>query len=386
MIKTREGSRVVADMAAQCKLDVVSCYPITPTSHVAEELNKHYANGKIPEYITIEAEFSALSSLIGASATGARTFTTTGGQGLLYMHEPLGSASGMRLPIVMLVGNRAISSPLNIWNDEQDTVSQRDLGWIQIYCKNNQEAVDAIPQAFYIAEKMLIPVMVCMDGFLLTHAVEQVDLVDEKKVHAFLPEYNYPLKLDSKNPVSLGVYANPTYYQTFREDLVKDMGKSKDVILEAGEKWGKVSGRSYGLINGYKLEDAKRVLVSLGSIIDNINIVVDELREKGEKVGSLHIRSYRPFPDEEVKKALTGKKVGVLDKAISIGGQAPLYLDVFESLGKTNTEVSSFYGGLGGRGIKLKHIKELFEKLKGKPVKEWIVSEPPTKDMPEVKK
>src|SRR3990167_2236576 len=219
-------------MAVNCKLDVVACYPITPTTHLTEELNKYYADGKIPEYITVESEFSAISALIGASATCARTFTTTGGQGLLYMHEPLFSAAGMRLPIVMLVGNRAVSSPLNIWNDEQDSISQRDTGWIQIFCKNNQEAVDSVPQAFYIAEKVLLPVMVCVDGHYLTHAVEQVDVADQKIVDEFLPPYKYPLKLDPENPVSLGVYANPTHYQMFREDVFNDMESSKELILE----------------------------------------------------------------------------------------------------------------------------------------------------------
>src|SRR3989338_7174976 len=183
-------------MVVNCKPQVVACYPITPTTHLTEELNKYYSDGKIPEYITVEAEFSAISALIGASAAGSRTFTTTGGQGLLYMHEPLFSAAGMRLPIVMLVGNRAVSSPLNIWNDEQDTISQRDAGWIQIYCRNNQEAVDSVPQAFYIAEKTLLPVMVCMDGHFLTHAVEQIDIPEKDKVDRFLPKFNPLVKLD----------------------------------------------------------------------------------------------------------------------------------------------------------------------------------------------
>ncbi|MCR4368635.1 MAG: pyruvate ferredoxin oxidoreductase [archaeon] len=377
MIRTKEGARVLGEMAVNCKPEVVACYPITPTTHLTEELNQYYADGKIPEYITVEAEFSAISALVGASAAGSRTFTTTGGQGLLYMHEVLFSAAGMRLPIVMLVGNRAVSSPLNIWNDEQDTMSQRDTGWIQIYCKNNQEAVDALPQAFYVAEKILLPVMVCVDGHYLTHAVEQVDVVDEKKVQGFLPPYKYPLKLDPANPVSLGVYANPTHYQGFREDVMKDMEHSKELLVEAGKKWGKISGRHYGLIAGYKIEDADRVLVGVGSAMDNVMAVVDDLREAGEKVGALHIRVYRPFPREEIRAALAGKKVGILDRAISLGAQAPLYVDIVEALAGTNTEISSFYGGLGGRGIKRNHVKDLFETLKSGPVKKWITTEPP---------
>lgn len=371
----------MGEMAVNCKPEVVACYPITPTTALTNELNKYYVNGKIPEYLTVEAEFSALSVLMGASAAGSRTFTTTGGQGLLYMHEPLFATSGMRLPIVMVVGNRAVSAPLNIWNDEQDTISQRDNGWIQIYCKNTQEAVDSIPQAFYVAEKTLLPVMVCVDGHFLTHSVEQVDVVDEKKVQEFLPPFKYPMPLDTKNPVSVGVYANPTHYQDFRMDLFKDLENSKEVLKEAGKKWGKVSGREYGLFNAYKCGDAERILVSIGSVMDNAFTVVDDLREHGEKVGALHLRVYRPFPREEIKKVLEGKKVGVIDRALSFGSQAPVYVDVIEALNGTNTEVSSFYGGLGGRGIKRAHLKEMFEKIKKGPVKEWITKNPPKTSM-----
>lgn len=377
MIKTKEGARVLGEMVVNCKPQVCACYPITPTTHLTEELNKYYADGKIPEYITVEAEFSAISALIGASATGARTFTTTGGQGLLYMHEPLFSVAGMRLPIVMLIGNRAVSSPLNIWNDEQDSISQRDTGWIQIYCKNNQEAVDTIPQAFYVAEKILLPVMICVDGHYLTHAVEQVDVADESVVAKFLPDYKYPLKLDPQNPISLGVYANPTHYQMFREDLVKDMYSSKELLVEAGKKWGALTGREYGLIQEYKTKDADRIILGLGSVMDNVITVVDELRAAGEKVGALHLRVFRPFPREELKKALAGKSIGVIDRDLSIGSQAPVYVEVLEALDGTNSKISSFYGGLGGRGIKRGHIKDMFEKLKGAPVKQWIATEPP---------
>ncbi|MBI4209966.1 MAG: pyruvate ferredoxin oxidoreductase [Candidatus Diapherotrites archaeon] len=377
MLKTKEGARVLGEMAVNCKPQVCACYPITPTTHLTEELNRYYSNGRIPEYITVEAEFSAISALIGASAAGSRTFTTTGGQGLLYMHEPLFSAAGMRLPIVMLVGNRAVSSPLNIWNDEQDSISQRDTGWIQIYCKNNQEAVDAIPQAFYVAEKILLPVMVCVDGHYLTHAVEQVDVADEKVVDEFLPPYKYPLKLDPENPVSLGVYANPTHYQIFREDIMKDMEQAKQLLIEAGKKWGKLTGRTYGLVSGYKVKDADRVIVGVGSVMDNVITVVNELREKGEKVGALHLRVFRPFPHEELREALAGRKIGVIDRDISIGGKAPIYLEVLEALSGTKAQVSSFFGGLGGRGIKRTHIREMFEKMKKGPVSQWVATEAP---------
>lgn len=381
MLKTVEGASVIGEIVVKCKAQVVACYPITPTTHLTEALSKYYADGKIPEYVTVESEFSALSALVGASAAGSRTFTTTGGQGLLLMHEVLFSTSGMRLPIVMVVGNRAVSSPLNIWNDEQDTISQRDTGWIQVYCRNNQEAVDAVPQAYYVAEKILLPVMVCMDGHYLTHSVEQVDVADEKIVEKFLPPYTYPLKLDPENPVSVGVYANPTHYQIFREDLMKDMETAKELLVEAGKKWGELTGRSYGLINEYKVRDAERVILGLGSVMDNVITIVNELRDKGEKVGALHLRVFRPFPREELRKALAGKKVGVIDRDISTGAQAPVYVEVAEALNNSGAEVSSFFGGLGGRGIKRDHIRAMFEKLRNGPVKEWVATEAPKQAM-----
>ncbi|AJF59831.1 MAG: pyruvate ferredoxin oxidoreductase [Candidatus Diapherotrites archaeon] len=376
VLVTREGAIALGDVAVNCGVEVCACYPITPTTHLTEELNKRYADGEIPEYITVESEFAAISALVGASATGARTFTTTGGQGLLLMHEVLHSAAGMRLPIVMVVGNRAVSSPLNIWNDEQDTVSQRDTGWIQIYCKNNQEAADSLPQAFKIAETVMLPTMVCIDGHFLTHAVEQIDLIPVQELKKFLPKFRHPLKLDPENPVSVGVYANPAHYQTFREDLVKDMEESTKVINDVGSEFGKMFGRSYGLVNAYKCKDADRVLVGLGSVMDNVFAVVDELRAKGEKVGGLHLRVFRPFPAKELRKALEGKKVGMIERNLSIGASAPVYTELMEAMSGSKTIISSFFGGLGGRGIKRAEIRALFGKLKGKkPVKEWIGKE-----------
>jgi len=380
VVVTKEGARVLGDVAVNCDVEVCACYPITPTTHLTEELAKHYADGKIPQYITVESEFSALSALVGASAAGSRTFTTTGGQGLLLMHEVLHSAAGMRLPIVMVVGNRAVSSPLNIWNDEQDTISQRDTGWIQIYCKSNQEAADTLPQAFRIAETMMLPVMVCIDGHFLTHNVEQVDVAEKNIVDKMLPKFKHPLPLDPENPVSVGVYANPTHYQMFREDLMNDLNESKKVITEVGVQWGKLTGRNYGLINAYKCKDAERVLVGLGSVMDNVISVVDELRAKGEKVGALHLRVYRPFPGDELRVALAGKKVAVLERNISLGAAAPVYVDIVEAMSglKDKTIISSFYGGLGGRGIKRSDLREIFEKIKGNaPVKEWVCSKVP---------
>ncbi len=372
-VLTVSGSNAAARSALMCRPEVVAAYPITPTTHVAEKMAKYHADGKLKQFIPVEAEFSAISALVGSVATGSRSFSVTGGQGLLLMHEVLHSAAGMRLPLVMLVGNRAVSSPLNIWNDEQDTVSQRDVGWIQLYAKSNQEVIDLLPQAFFIAEKTLIPVMVCVDGFFLTHAVEQLRIPSQKLVDSFLPKFRLKNKLDSKNPISLGVYAGPEYYQLFRMDLQKDFEASKKVIQEAGKKWKKLTSRSYGLIDDFKCKDADRVIVSLGSMTLNAITVAKELRKKGEKVGVLHVRSYRPFPRKEVRKILAGKKIGVIDRAISLGAEAPLYVDVLEALNGTKSIVSSFFGGLGGRSITRKEFKKLFKKLNSnKPIKQWV--------------
>lgn len=376
VVQTLSGSRAVAASAKACFPQVVSGYPITPTTHVVEEMAKFYSNGELPNFIAVESEFSALSSLIGGAAVGCRTFTATGSQGILLMHEVLFCASGMRLPIVLVCGNRSVSAPLSIWNDEQDSVSQRDTGWIQIYCKNNQEAADAIPQAYFIAERTSIPVMVCMDGHFLTHTTEQLDILTRDQVQKFLPDFKPLIQLDPENPVSMGVYAAPAHYQEFRQDLVQDIEQSVAVISEAGEKFGHLFGRRYGLIEDYKCADADEILVGLGSAMENIKIVVDEQRKKGNKFGCLHIRILRPFPRELIRKILAGKNVGVIDRAVSPGGQAPLYTEITEALIDTQTPVSSFVGALGGRTLKTNEVGELFTKIsKGKPVKEWITTQ-----------
>ena len=372
-VKSVNGTTAIAQSVKACQPQVVAGYPITPMTHVVEELEKYFANGEIPTFIAVEAEFSAISAVLGASAAGCRSFTATSAQGLLYMHEVLFAVSGMRLPVVMAVGNRAVSAPLSIWNDEQDSVSQRDAGWIQLYCKNNQEAADSIPQAFFIAEKTMLPVMVCIDGHFLTHTVEQVDLLEPSQVAKFLPPYKPTVFLDPKNPVSLGVYTSPAHYQEFRQDLSQDLETSRRTILEAGEKFKKLFGRSLGLVDEYQCSDATEILVGLGSAMENVRIVVDQLRKKGRKVGCLHIRSYRPFPRSEIQKILAHKRVGVIDRAISPGSTAPLYTEVSEALQGTGATVSSFVGALGGRMLTTTDVPALFETLSnGKPVQQWI--------------
>lgn len=373
VLVTVEGSRAVSEVVKNCDPDVVACYPITPSTHIAEKLDKYYADGELKNFIAVESEFSALSALVGGAAAGGRTFSTTSAQGLLLMHEVLFNASGMRLPIVIMVANRAISAPLSIWNDEQDSMSQRDSGWIQLYCKNNQEAVDTMPQAYEIAESLSLPVMVCMDGHYLTHAVEQIDIPTKEQVQKFLPPIKSKLVLDPENPISLGVYASPTHYQDFREDLGNDLQNAKQKIIEVGQKFGKQFGRTYGLMEEYHVKDAEYVMLGLGSVMDNVKAAVDEMRKDGHKVGALHLRSFRPFPADELKAVLKGKVVGVIERDFSPGSRPPLYTEVYEAIRETNAIVSSFAGGLGGRNITRADVKELFEKLTSKkPVIEWV--------------
>ncbi|MFA6330317.1 MAG: transketolase C-terminal domain-containing protein [Candidatus Micrarchaeia archaeon] len=373
-IRTMNYSAAIAEVASYCKVDVVASYPITPSTPITHELNKLYVNGGFPKFITVEAEFSAISSLLGASAAGARTFSATCGQGLMLMHEALFSTSGMRLPVVMAVANRAISSPLNIWADEQDAMCQRDSGWIQLYCKNGQEAVDTTIQAFKIAEKMMIPAMVCLDGFYLTHSVGQIDLPDKDKVAAFLPPYKNPFVLDPQNPLTVGAYAVPADYQDFREDLCADLESSAKTIEEVGKEFGKVFGREYGLVEYHNCKDADRVIITLGSVYNTIEMVADALRAKGEKVGVAHLRSFRPFPASDLRANLGGKHVLVVERDVSPGAVPPVYAEVSEALGGTGSTVSVAAGLLGGREAKRQAFEALFERMKQGKVKAWLCS------------
>ncbi|MEM3400069.1 MAG: pyruvate ferredoxin oxidoreductase [Candidatus Micrarchaeia archaeon] len=375
MRKTIEGSLAVAETVKNCDPDVVACYPITPSTHIAEELQKMYSDGEIRSFIAVESEFSAISALVGASAAGGRTFTATSSQGLALMHEVLFCAAGMRLPIVMVVANRSLSAPLSIWLDHQDAMSERDSGWIQIYCESNQEVADSVVQAFKIAESVYIPTMVCMDGFYLTHSVEQIEIPDKETIGKFLPPFKPAYVLDPKNPLTMGAYAYPEHYQSFREDLQNDIFSAKKTIAECGKEWGKLTGREYGLYEAYKIDDADFVLIGMGSLMGNTKVAVDELRAQGKKVGSLRIRSFRPFP-YEISELLEGKKaVGVFDRALSLGGTNPLFAEVVASLidHKKLPRLSSFVGGLGGRDVTVEHIKGFFKMLEtNKPYRGFV--------------
>lgn len=368
-----EGSYATAHAVKTARPNVISAYPITPQTHIVEDLSKMMANNEIPncEYINVEAEFSAISALIGASAVGARTYSATTSQGLLLMHEALFNVAGMRLPVVMTVVNRAVSAPINIWNDQQDSVSQRDTGWIQIYTEDTQEAADTVLQAFKIAEDkdVMLPVMVCMDGFVLSHVYEPVVLMDQNEADSYLPPFTPEQILDPKNPKTFGALGGPECYTEFRYSIETAMDKALEKIEEAAKDFEKITGRFHGgLIDGYHLEDAEIVLVSMGSILGTMKNVVDEYRSRNEKVGILKIRSFRPFPIDAVRNALEyAKIVCVIEKDISLGRkEGVLFTEIKSAL--YNTDITApaigYIVGLGGRDILPDHIEEIIENTK----------------------
>lgn len=369
------SNKAVAEAVKLAKPQVVPVYPITPQTTISEYLAQYVADGDLDaEYIRVESEHSAISATLGASEEGVRVFTATSSQGLMLMHEILFAAAGMRSPIVMADANRAISAPLNIWNDQQDSIAQRDAGWIQLYVENAQEAHDTIIQAYKVAEHedVLLPVMVCLDGFILTHTVEPVELLEESAVDEFLPAYNPTHAfLDVNKPMSLGTLADPEYYTEARYDMQVAMDNSLSIIKEVGEEFGEKFGRSYGLTEAYKCDDAEIILVAMGSMCSTIRVVVDNLRSKGEKVGLLRIRSYRPFPYEEINEIVkNADKLAVLDKNITFGIGGALFADV---CAKCDKDTYGFILGLGGRDIIPEYIEECVEKTKsGEKKVTWI--------------
>ncbi len=369
-----EGSYAVAEIIKRCKPGVISAYPITPQTHIVEGLAQIVANGELnAQCVNVESEHSAASVVLGASATGIRTFTATSSQGLFYMAEVVYNIAGLRLPVVMTVAARAISAPINIWNDHQDVVSLRDAGWIQLHAEDIQEAVDLHLIAYKIAENnsIMLPVMVIMDGFILTHGVETIDMPEQVDVDKFLPPYKAPYKLDVEKPMTLGPLVDPDSYMETRYAIQETQKDVLNLIPKVTAEFAKVFGRTYnGLIEEYKTKDAERVIVAVGSVCGTIKEVVDELRVKGKKVGLLRVVSYRPFPAQQISEALKNiPKVAVVDRAVSLGSIAPLAGEVkaaFFGKAKKPKMISSFVVGLGGRDITKDSIKEIFRLLTGK--------------------
>ncbi len=368
MMRVAEGSYAIADAVRCCSPDVVSVYPITPQTHIVEHLSQLVANGELDcEYINVDSEFSSLSSLIGASAAGARTYTSTTSQGLALMFEVLYNASGMRLPIVMTTVNRALSAPLSIWNDQQDTFGVRDSGWIQLYAENVQEVMDLTPQLYRISEDpdILTPSMACMDGYILTHVYEPVEFLDPGLVKEILPPFSPVNVLDPEDPKTFGAFADPSWFTEFRYLQYKAMERALDLIGKVDKEFEETFGRGYGgLIDTYQADDAEILLVSLGSIVGTIKDAVDVLRKEGIKVGLVKIRSYRPFPVEALKEALKDASVvAVIEKDVSVGYQSALLTDIKGALYNTSIRVPivGFAVGLGGRDVAMKQIRKIVE-------------------------
>jgi pyruvate ferredoxin oxidoreductase alpha subunit len=368
-----EGSHAVAEAVRLSRPQVIAAYPITPQTHIVERLAEMVADGDLNgEYITVESEFSALSACLGASAAGSRVYSATTSQGLALMFEVCFNVAGMRLPILMTIANRSLSAPLSIWNDQQDSISLRDSGWLQFYAEDNQEAMDLHFIAYRVMEdhRILLPSFVCFDGFILTHTYEPVDVPSQDDIDTYLPEFIPYQKLDAENPLSFGMYATPDYYMEFRYEIELAMQRAKKVIEEAGREFSEQMGRDYGsMVESYHLEGADTAMVAMGSVCGTIKDSIDEMRKQGKKVGLLKIRTYRPFPMEEVKKALSGvSTVAVLDKNISLGSRGAVGLEIKDALYGSGISVHDYIAGLGGRDIRKKDVAEmvaLAEKGKG---------------------
>ena len=368
----REGLEVsiaVADAAMLSDVDVVSAYPITPQTHIVEHLAELVANGELKAaYIPVESEHSAMSACLGAAAVGARTFTATASQGLELMHEVLFIASSMRLPIVMAVANRALSAPISIWGDHSDVMAARDVGWIQIFVENGQEAVDNVICAFRMGEdkRVILPVMVHLDGFQLTHVIEPIELPDKKDVDRFLPPFKYPLPLDPAKPVTMGALGSPFIYTEVKWAQEINLEASKGTILEIWREFGKAFGRNYSPVEKYQTDGAKVLLMTMGSYSETAMVAVDKMRNDGKEVGLLKLRLWRPFPYEELREAVKDAEILiVLDRAISFGGPGgPVCSEVKAALygGEKQPKIVGFVGGLGGRDISPSGFEEMINR------------------------
>lgn len=366
MLKQTEGSHAVAEAVGLCRPEVICAYPISPQTHIVEGLGEMVKSGEVAdcEFINVESEFAAMSVAIGSSATGARTYTATASQGILFMCEAVYNASGLGLPIVMTVANRAIGAPINIWNDHTDALSQRDSGWIQLFAETNQEALDLHILAFKLAEEVSLPVMVCMDGFILTHAYERVDVPTQEQVDEFLPPYEPRQVLDPRDPVSIGAMVGPEAFSEVRYLAHAKQMQALELIPKLAAEFKAIFGRdSGGLTHSYLTDDAETIVVAMGSILGTIKDVVDEMRQAGEKIGVLGIGSYRPFPLDSVRAALqNAKRVVVLEKSLAVGIGGVVSTDVRMAMSGLQLEGYTVVAGLGGRAITMKSLHALFGK------------------------
>lgn len=351
------GNYAVAYAVKMADVDLIAAYPITPQTTIVEKLSEFVANGELDaSYMNVESEHSAISACVGAALTGARVFTATSSQGLALMHEILFMASGLRTPLVMANVNRALSAPLNIWNDHSDAMAQRDAGWIQLWAKSAQEAFDTTIEAFKIAEETRLPVMVNLDGFIVSHMYEPVDLPEEEEVRGFIPSRPLENRVSTKKAYAIGVVGPPEYYYEMKYQAIDAIERSRQKIKEIDKEFNRRFGKSYSEIESYGLDDAEVALVLMGSVFGSAKEIAGELRERGKKVGVIAIRTFRPFPVEELREAASGlKAIGVVDRATTPGGASnPLYTEIATALydAPERPALQGFVAGLGGRDIR----------------------------------
>lgn len=363
------GNEAVAVAMKQINPDVMGAFPITPSTEIPQYFSQYVANGQVDtEFVAVESEHSAMSTCIGAQAAGARAISATSSCGLALMWEMLHVAASDRLPITLACVNRALSGPININNDHGDSMGARDTGWIQIYAETNQEAYDNYLQAMRIAEPVNLPIMVCQDGFITSHAIENIELVEDDKVKAFVGEYKPDHSLLKKGErMSMGAYATPAYYMEAKRAQAQAMIDAKELIVKVGKEFGEMTGRTYGLIEEFMMEDAETALVIIGSSAGTAKEAVRQLRAQGKKAGLIKIRSYRPFPDKEIAEALKNvKAVAVMDKSEGMSGcGGPIYTEVCAALYayETRPKMISYIYGLGGRDVKVESIEHVFDDL-----------------------
>jgi pyruvate/2-oxoacid:ferredoxin oxidoreductase alpha subunit len=365
MKKVIMGNHAVSYGVRASDVKVISAYPITPQTQVVELLSEMCAKGELDaKFIAVESEHSALTACVGASAAGVRTFTATSSQGLLLMHEIIHWAAGARLPIVLANINRAVGPPWSIWTDQNDSLSQRDTGWLQFYCESNQETQDTIVQAFKVAETVKLPVMLVLDAFFLSHTFEIVDILEPEDVRPFLPPYRADVRIDVDDPHAFGNLASPNEYFELRYMIEKAMEDSRRVVREVDKEFEERFGRGYGIVKPYRCDDAELILVTSGTVASTARAVVDEMRGEGVRIGSLKVRLFRPFPFDEVYEVLSkAKKVAVIDRNISFGHHGIFFQEIKSALyGRTNVPIIGYITGLGGRDVTPNVIRSIAEK------------------------
>ena len=374
-----EASMALALAAKLCRPKVCPMYPITPSTHIPEKISEFIFNGEMDtEMIHVESEHSAMAAMIGAAAAGVRTYTATASQGLALMFELLPVMSGNRLPGVMSVANRTLSAPISIWNDHSDSVSARDQGWIQVYCESTQEAIDTTIQLYKVSEdhSVLLPAMVCIDGFTLSHVCERAILPEQAAVDKFLPAFKPFVKLDPKKPVAMGPIAFPNSFMEFKKQQQDAMDKALPLIGKVHKGYGKEFGRSYGngWLETYRMEGAEYALIGMGTLCGTARVAIDELREKGEKAGMIKLRSLRPFPVKELQRAAKNLKgITVIDRHISLGFEGPLYTDVRSALYDSGIKTNNFIAGLGGRDITVDRLQKALHAIEKGQEGGWLL-------------